>query len=451
MNLIQQIKEAGIVGCGGAGFPTHVKLNAQVEYFIVNGAECEPLLRTDRWLMCNRARELVEAAWAVKEHLGAAHGVIGLKGSYRQEIAALEEAIAQTGAPITLHKMESFYPAGDEQVLVREVTGRVVPPAGIPLDVGCVVSNAATMVCVRDAMEGHPFTWKYLTVTGAVREPTVLHVPLGTSFSDCIAQAGGTTESRYFVISGGPMMGAPMTMEQAAQAVVTKTTSGILVLPEDSHLSISHQIPLAHMLNRARSACIQCSYCTEMCPRHLMGHPLEPHRIMRKLAAAPDLHEILEDPDVRRAQLCCECGFCERVAGPMGLQPRRVNATLKKLLGGQKIRYPKGEGQGEENPWREMRKIPTAKAAARAGVGDYYHIQITQMKEFAPEKVSLPLRQHIGAPASPVVSPGDRVKAGQLIAGCPEGLLGADLHAPFDGRVEQVEERITIVKEDDVR
>lgn len=129
MNLIQQIKEAGIVGCGGAGFPTHVKLNAQVEYFIVNGAECEPLLRTDRWLMCNRARELVEAAWAVKEHLGAAHGVIGLKGSYRQEIAALEEAIAQTGAPITLHKMESFYPAGDEQVLVREVTGRwCLPP-----------------------------------------------------------------------------------------------------------------------------------------------------------------------------------------------------------------------------------------------------------------------------------------------------------------------------------
>ncbi|MEG1942175.1 MAG: 4Fe-4S dicluster domain-containing protein [Angelakisella sp.] len=444
MSLLDQIFEAGVVGCGGAGFPTHAKLSAKVDYLLLNGAECEPLLRTDRYLMRHRADEIVAAAVKVKAQVSAPSCVIALKKSYTQEIAALEGAIARQSAPITLHTMESFYPAGDEQVIVCEVTGRVVPPAGIPLDVGCVVSNVATMSAIYDAMQGTAFTQKYLTVTGAVASPAMVLAPVGTPLADCIALAGGADCGDYMVISGGPMMGRPMTMEQLKGETVTKTTSGLIVLPMESHGAMQHQISIEHMLNRARSACIQCSFCTQLCPRHLLGHPLEPHKIMRKLAMATDLEQILEDEDVRRAQLCCECGICELYACPMQLQPRRVNSMLKKKLAEKGVRYPKGEGVLTPDAERDNRKSPTQRVAARAGASPWYHTEIDELKTAKPMRVSLSLRQNIGAPSQPVVKAGDRVSVGQLIAKCPEGKLGAQLHASIDGRVTEVTDKIEI-------
>jgi len=448
MSIIQQIFEAGIVGCGGAGFPTHAKLSGKgIGVLIVNGAECEPLLGTDRWLMRNRAGDIVSAAAAVAGEIGAAECVIGLKKAYTREIVALETAIRKLprgSVPVRLHTMESFYPAGDEQVLVYEVTGRVVPPAGIPLDVRAAVSNAATMAAVFDAMEGKPFTRKYLTVTGEVAEPKILCVPVGTSYTDCIRLAGGATVDRWIAVNGGPMMGKAMSMAEAGAAVVTKTTSGILILPEENAIAQADRISLEHMKNRAAASCIQCSYCTELCPRHLLGHPLEPHKIMRKMAISPDVTQLLDDPDVRRAALCCQCGVCETYACPMGLQPRRVNALLKDALGRAGIRYPKGEGDYTPLPARRNRKIPTQRAAARAGVLAYYHTDLDRMEEYQPDTVTLPLNQQIGAPCEPVVREGDQVAEGQLVARCPEGKLGANLHASIAGTVTRAGEAIVI-------
>ena len=141
MTLLEQIKEAGIVGCGGAGFPAHVKLNCTVEYLIINAAECEPLLRTDRWLMIHKAKEIAAAAGMIGDMVQADKRYIALKETYTEEIAALEAAIADLGSPVRLYRMKNFYPAGDEQVMVCDITGRTVPPSGIPLDVGAVVSN----------------------------------------------------------------------------------------------------------------------------------------------------------------------------------------------------------------------------------------------------------------------------------------------------------------------
>ena len=155
MDLLNCIKEAGIVGCGGAGFPTHVKYaGGPVEYLIINGAECEPLLRTDRYIMKHLGDRVVSAVEAVGELLGAKECRIALKKTYTEEIKALEKVLKDRASKVTLAKMDSFYPAGDEQTMVYEVTGRVVPPAGIPLDVGCVVSDVATMLGLCDAMEG---------------------------------------------------------------------------------------------------------------------------------------------------------------------------------------------------------------------------------------------------------------------------------------------------------
>ena len=446
MDLLDKIFAAGVVGCGGAGFPTHVKLKGRFEYLIVNGAECEPLLRNDRWLMRNKAGELVEAISAIAGELDIPNAVIALKHHYQEEAAALRQAIDRSGARIRLHEMESFYPAGDEQTIVYEVTGRVVPPAGLPGDVGAVVDNVATIYAVYQALQDHPFIWKYLTVNGEVEHPAVLKVPVGTSFRTCLELAGGTKSDKFFVVAGGPMMGRPVSMDQLDKAVVTKTTSGILVLPPEGYHAAHDSLELRHMLNRARSACIQCSACSQLCPRHLLGHPLEPHRIMRKMAVCTDLPALLEDPVIRNAQLCCECGICEVYACPMGLQPRRINAAIKQELGRSGIRYQRTGDHWTPEPEREMRKSPSKRVAARVGVAAYDHREITELVCGRPKEVRIPVKMHIGAPAVPTVAEGDRVTAGMVIARPPEGALGALVHASISGTVTSVGEEIAIVE-----
>lgn len=448
MSLKEKLFAAGVVGCGGAGFPTHVKLSGNIEHLIINGAECEPLLRTDRYIMTNFAHDLVETAEKVREELGAQRVTFGLKKGYKSEISALTAEIAaqHLDSRVFLHTMESFYPAGDEQTLVREVTGKTVPPAGIPLDVGCAVTNTATLLCICHALRDEPFTDKFLTVTGDVAHPTVLKVPLGTSFSECIELAGGTIHDTYFLVSGGPMMGRPILQKDMDKEFVTKTTSGILVLSDAGYLANHSQIPIQHMLNRAHSACIQCSYCTQMCPRHLMGHPLRPHMIMRKTALSGSLDGLLSDPEIKNALLCCECGICEIYACPMGLQPRKINSMLKRALGQAGVRYTKGEGMGEEHPARDARKVPSKKAATRAGVAKYYDYTITELVTAQPQQVMLPLKQHIGAPCDPIIADGEHVQRGQLIAKCPDGALGANLHASIDGTATVIGTSIRIVR-----
>ena len=384
--LTEIIKEAGIVGCGGAGFPTHAKYSGgPVETIIVNGAECEPLLQTDRYLMRNCARKLIRTADRIKEETGAKEFIIALKAAYTREIESLERAIEELGSSVKLHKLQSFFPAGDEQTIVYEVTGRGVPPAAIPLSVGCVVSNVATIYGIGDAFEGEPFTRKFLTVTGEVAHPTILRVPVGTPVSECIALAGGTHLSRYIVVNGGPMMGKMIPMEEVPNSYVTKTMSGLIVLPEDSAIARRNQVTVKHMINQAKSACIQCSFCSQMCPRALLGHPIRPNKIMRKLSSGTPIGEMLNDPDVRNAALCCECGICEIY-----------------------------------------------------GVGAYENLKIDDFFSVNPEEagcVRLSLRQGIGAPSVPTVKDGDPVKAGERIAACPEKSLGSELHASVSGTV----------------
>lgn len=441
MQLAETILQAGIVGCGGAGFPTHAKYSGgQISTVIINGAECEPLLHTDRYLMENRAGDMIRALdWILKE-TGAGEGVIALKKTYTKEIQALTKAIEDCNSSVRLHLMDSFYPAGDEQTMVYEVTGKVVPPAGIPLNVGCVVNNAATLCCIADAMSGKPFTEKYITITGEVRRPMVVKVPLGTPVEACLALAGGATVDDYAVVNGGPMMGKFIKREQLKDTYVTKTMSGLIVVPADSRYAGNHQVPVAHMLNRAKSACIQCSFCTQFCPRALLGHPIKPHKIMRKLASGEMVQELIAsaDTDILNAALCCECGICEVYACPMGLQPRRINSMVKGELAKAGIRYQRPDAVWEALPERNLRKAPTSRVAARAGVGAYTRVKdfpFTEAEAGSIAKVRLSLRQGIGAPSEPVVRCGDRVTAGQLIAACPEGKLGSALHASISGVV----------------
>ena len=446
MTLLKQIEAAGIVGCGGAGFPTHKKLNCKVEYLIVNAAECEPLLRTDRWLMVNKAEEIVTAAAMTGAMTGAAHIYIALKETYDEEINALTEAIKKTASPVKLFRMKNFYPAGDEQIMVCDVTGRTVPPSGIPLDVGCVISNTATMYSIYQASRDQIFTRKYLTMTGAVANPVIVHAPLGASFADCLAMAGGTSLEDYHVLVGGPMMGKLYTKEEAKNLVVTKTTSGFVVLPEDTELIHKKSVPVALSLKLAKTSCIQCSYCTQMCPRYLTGHPLKPHMIMRKLAFCEDPETLLSDKDVQQAMICSECGLCENYACPMGIYPRQVNLYMKGLLRKQGFRYQKPTEPLQQLPEREYRRVSSHRIATRLGVDAYYDYKITECLELQPEQLASPLAQHIGAPCVPVVVAGQTISEGALVGQMPENSLGARIHASIEGIVTEVTDRFVVIK-----
>jgi Na+-translocating ferredoxin:NAD+ oxidoreductase RnfC subunit len=444
MDLIEKIYNAGIVGCGGAGFPTHIKLSCKVEYLLVNGAECEPLLRTDRYIMKNKAAEIIKAAEAVSRLVEAKQCIIVLKKTYLEEIKNLQSAISLLNSKVKLHCLENFYPAGDEQLIVCEVTGRTVPPVGIPLNVGVVVSNVASVLCIYDSMKDKSFTHKYLTVTGEVKYPAVLHVPVGISFEECIRQAGDALSSDYKIISGGPLMGTILSKEEAKTTVVTKTTSGIIIISADNQLAIQKEVSVQHMLNRAKAACIQCSHCTELCPRYLIGHPLKPHKIMRKLAYSTDITAMLEDEDVKQALICCECGICECFACPMGLMPRKVNMLLKQKFAEAGIRYPQGQGVYTAREVRELRRVPSKRIATRIDLAKYYDYQIDNLIVVDTERVEIPLKQHIGTPAEAIVKPGDTVAAGQLIGLCARDKLGANVHASISGKVISVAERIVI-------
>lgn len=442
--LLDQIIEAGVVGCGGAGFPTAVKYQKPAEYFIINAAECEPLLKTDHYIMKKYAQECVEAIAAVGKQLKAEHIVIATKAYYTAEINALQAAIDQQQVPVTIFGMDNFYPAGDEQTMVFEVTGRTVPPAGIPMDVGCVVSNVATMLNVHQAASGKPVTHKFLTLTGSVREPKVVEVPIGTSFAECLELAGGATIPDWMFINGGPMMGKVGTQDDFAQQVVTKTTSGIIITEKRDFLYELHESEMPQIIQKARSSCIQCRLCTELCPRYQIGHPIHPHRVMRHLAITDVPDDINDDPIWQEAMLCCACGICEVIACPMGLMPRQVNLYVKQKLAEKGIRYDKIDRETIPSQLREYQKVPPKNIILKDGLQQYAELKVDTFQEYESQQVSIPLRMHIGAPSQAVVQVGDHVTVGDLIGEIPEKALGAKIHASISGVVTEVGNSITI-------
>jgi Na+-translocating ferredoxin:NAD+ oxidoreductase RnfC subunit len=338
--------------------------------------------------------------------------------------------------------LDDFYPAGDEQILLHEVTGKSVPPLGIPLHAGAVVANVGTLARAGAALEqGTAFTDKVLTVTGEVRQPGVIKAPLGTALVACLDFCGGALPPNPVFVLGGPMMGRVVVgLDALARETVTKTTGGLIVLPEGHPLHINATLKTETMRRRAASACIQCRACSDLCPRGLIGHPFETHRVMRAFAVGKECSETGS-----LAMMCSECGACEQYACPMGMSPRRVNQMVKAALREAKIAYtgPKVP-LAEKTVWRNWRKIPTMRLAARLGIAPYMNIQTPFLGEINPHDVVISLRQHIGAPATAVVTAGQRVNRGDCIGEIPDGALSARVHASISGVVMDVNSGIRI-------
>lgn len=442
MDIVEFVRSAGVVGAGGAGFPTHVKLEATAEYLIINAAECEPLLQTDQYLMRERAFELLAGILISKIQVKATKAVIAVKEKYRTEIQTLQQVIKELDADVDLHYLENFYPAGDEQMAVFEVTGRSVPPGGIPLNVGCVVSNVATMINVYEASQNIPVTEKYLSILGEVNKPGIIKVPVGISFAACLESAGGARLSEYCVIRGGPMMGKILQQDQLHDKAISKTDSALIVLPADHYLAKRASETEKQIFNRAK-ACIQCGQCTEQCPRQLIGHPLQPHKLMSALKFSEEINESHHE-----ALLCCSCGVCEMYTCPMGISPRKVNVYIAGQLRKKGIRYQADDQKIIASDNRNYRKVPPARLIARLDLTDYDHQTLHEFKIINSDQVCISLSQHIGAPAEAIVKAGDIVSKGQLIGDLPAEKLGAKVHASIKGEVVSVNNQEIVIQGD---
>ncbi|WP_041278113.1 4Fe-4S dicluster domain-containing protein [Desulfotalea psychrophila] len=438
-SLLRSILDAGIVGEGGAGFPAHVKYDTQVDTVIANGCECEPLLHTDQHIMRTRAADIVVAMQAIVSVTGATRGVIGIKSKYTEIAKIFADCIEGTG--LELAQLDNFYPAGDEQALVYEVTGKTIPPLGLPKDVGAVVANVGTLAEVAAAIKGTPLTHKIVTVTGDVGSPAVIRVPLGTKMSECLAHCGGSTVADPIYILGGPMMGRMVDSEEDfATKMVTKTTGGLIVLPRGHYLHVMASRDIHTMERQAASTCIQCRLCTDLCPRYLIGQDFQTHKVMRAFAAGG-----LNGAGLEQAFLCCECGVCEMFSCPMGLSPRRINAAIRAKMRQERIPY---EGSRAVIPaqsdMRPYRKVPVPRLALKIGIDRFMDLHPAFTGDYIPAEVRIPLHQHIGAPSVAQVKKGDVVKVGQLIGAVPKGALGAKIHASIAGTVMEVGNEVVI-------
>ncbi|MDO8539635.1 MAG: 4Fe-4S dicluster domain-containing protein [Opitutaceae bacterium] len=435
-SLVARVREAGVVGAGGGGFPTHVKLAAKAETVIANGAECEPLLHKDAAIMEHEAAAIVRGMLLSMEAVGAREGVVGIKAKNTHAVEAIRGASA--GTAVRVHLLGDYYPAGDEYDLVHEVTGKLIPPAGIPLQVGVVVCNVETLANIARAADGTPVTRKTLTIAGAVQEPVTLTVPLGTSLRDCIAAAGGATVPDPVLCIGGMLMGETT---DDLDRPVTKTTGGAIVLSRQHHAVERKLKPAVAQRAIGKSACDQCRYCTEYCPRFLLGYAVEPHQVMRSLAFTATGKDHWNE----WAALCCACGLCTLYACPEELFPKEACDDSKAEMRRAGLKWS-GATTVKPHPMRDGRRVPIQSLMKRLHILGYDHPAPWQSRVLTPSRLVLPLKQSAGTAVRPGVKAGDHVSAGQRLGDVAEKELGAALHAPADGTVAEITDRHLVLQ-----
>ncbi|MDO4518696.1 MAG: 4Fe-4S dicluster domain-containing protein [Eubacteriales bacterium] len=430
------IQECGVVGAGGAGFPTYAKLDERANTILMNCAECEPLLKLHRQLLEKHAYEIMKTFDLVRETVKASEAIIGIKKSYVQTVNALKQHIEEF-PNMRIHLLEEVYPMGDEVVLIYEATGRVVRPGGLPIEQGVAVFNVETIYNVYRAVEQNkPVTDKYVSVVAEVSNPVTVRVPLGCTLDEVVAQAGNVTvkDPVYFV--GGPMMGRIGTGSEP----VTKTTNAILVLPKDHTIVTKKNRTSSIDLKRAASICCQCYTCTDLCPRNNLGHPINPALFMRA-ASNQDFRNLNPYID---ASFCSSCGVCEMYACPQSLAPRSLLADMKGGLRAAGVRPPQGVQPKPVKDSREYRKVPEERLMARLALTKYDKEAPIDETLVDVSKVKVNLSQHIGAPAQAIVKVGDQVTRGQMIAQPANGLSVA-IHATLSGKVTEVTDRYVVI------
>lgn len=435
MDLKKLMKESGIVGAGGAGFPSYAKLADGADTLVVNGAECEPLLYTDYVLM---GREMPLILAGIREVMAYCHiprALLCIKKHTAERLSFQDGATLDKGIFVKI--LPDVYPIGDEISLIYQATGRIVRPGNLPITSAVIVDNVETMYNLGRAVRYGERVWeKWITVGGDVERHAVIRVPVGTRVGDVLSALGITVPSTHSVIDGGPSMGR---LINPNTAVVTKTTKAINILPTETRAIETKRLNPRLAITRAETACCQCTRCTDLCPRALLGYPLEPHKMVRTAMGAVKVEPSL----VISATLCCGCGICESLACSQGISPKAVISEYKALLAKNKMKYIATEDV-EVTEEREYRMIPSEKWASMLGVRKYDKVpEYLGPMEF--DRVEIPLGRIIGAPAVPVVYDGQVVARGDIVAKYGEG-LSVSIAASIDGVVSVERDFIRIDK-----
>ena len=425
MELKEIMKNAGIVGAGGAGFPSYAKLADGADTLVINGAECEPLLYTDLVLLQKEMPMVLAGIKAVLDYAKIPQALLCVKDHTAKRLRLADGTRLANG--ITLKTLPDVYPMGDEISLIYEATGRVVRPGNLPITAGIIVYNVETMYNVGLALKkGEPVTEKWVTVAGDIPQPFVVKVPVGAPVSELFEKYSVEVSEDCVVLDGGPSMGKVIDPESA---VITKTTKGLLILPSTIPAVQSKFLDGDKSIARAETACCQCTRCTDMCPRALLGYPLEPHKMVR---TAKGVATVLPEM-VLTATLCCGCGLCETLACCQDISPRAVINEYKALLAKNKMRYV-AKADVTPSPEREYRMVPSERWASVLGVAKFDKVAkyVGEEKNFS--RVEIYFRQHIGTPSVPCVEDGATVKKGDKIAESGDG-LSLPQYATMDGRV----------------
>jgi len=408
----ESVKIAGIVGAGGAGFPSFAKIADGVDTVLINGAECETLLYTDYTLLRDELRKVVEGVDYVVENTTAHRGLLCLKEHTAKKLGFSDgEKLSEH---TTVKFLPNVYPMGDEISLIHEATGRSVKAGNLPISLGVIVYNVETVFNIREAVRHRiAVTHKWLTIGGNTPKKIVVRVPVGTYVKDLFARFGIEVPKGNAVLDGGPAMGRIINVNRAT---VTKTTKSLLILPEKLPIIQSKQTSLETHLRRGSSACCQCTRCTDLCPRNQLGYPLEPHKLVR-VANGSDM----VDPKVyATATMCCGCGICEHAACCQGISPRAMIFKLKDDLAKAKVRYVSDETIAPRDT-RPYRMISSERWKEIIGVSEYDK-EAKFAGDFEADRVEIAMAGHIGVPSVPCVEVGRYVALGEKIADAAEGL-----------------------------
>lgn len=424
-NLKELMQNNGILGGGGAGFPSYAKLAEGANLLLINGAECEPLLYTDYVILRDEMSLVLSGISKVLESTGIPTALIAIKDHTAKRLGVLDGD--KLSDKIYIRVLPDVYPMGDEISLIYQATNRLIQPGKLPITEGVIVYNVETMYNLgRSVRFSEPVTKKWLTIGGDIKNPMVIKVPIGAKISDIFSKFGITVDEDHTVIDGGPSMGKIINPSTYA---VTKTTKGILILPNYTEAIASKKINKNLAVARAETACCQCTRCTDMCPRHLLGYPLEPHKMVR---TAMGVAEVLPEM-VLSATLCCGCGICESLACNQGISPKAVIENYKAVLAKNKMRFSSSNIY-EVRSERDYRMVPSTRWMSMLGITKFDKEAVFNGEYNDFNRIEISLSSHIGAPSIPCVKDGDIVSEGETIANQGSG-LSLPQHASISGRV----------------